>query len=295
MREAFLGWMSRRLGVASGDWAAIPSIGSKEMVGLLPTLLGLGAGDVVVIPTLAYPTYEVGAVFAGCEVRVSDAPEAAEGARLVWLNSPSNPTGRVAGAEELREKLRAARRHGAIVVSDECYIEFGWAVRPVSCLHADVAEGDTSGVLVLHALSKRSTMAGYRFGTLAGDPVLVDRILQVRRHLGLLVPTPVQHAAVAAWDDDTHVEEQRRRYAARREVLRHALEAAGFRIDHSEAGLYLWATRDQPCWETVADLASRGVLVAPGAFYGEAGARHVRVALTASDDDVAFAAGRIAE
>lgn len=294
VREAVADWLRRRVGVDPAGLGIIPSIGSKEMVALLPTLLGLGEGDTVVIPALAYPTYAVGAAFAGCDIRVSDDPDAAEGAALVWLNSPSNPTGAVADAQRLSASVDAARRHGALVASDECYIEFGWEAEPMSCLHPAVVGDDPSGVLVLHALSKRSNMAGYRFGTLVGDPAAVDRILQVRRHLGLMVPDPVQHAAVAAWGDDAHVDEQRARYARRRGILRGALESAGFAIDHSEAGLYLWATRGEPCWDTVADLAALGILVAPGDFYGEAGARHVRIALTASDDDIAFAAERIA-
>lgn len=293
VREAVAGWLGRRIGVDATRWGIIPSIGSKEMVALLPTLLGLGAGDTVVIPELAYPTYAVGAAFAGCDIRVSDDPGAAEGAALVWLNSPGNPTGAVADTGRLQHAVAAARQHGALIASDECYIEFGWEAEPRSCLHPAVVGDDPSGVVALHALSKRSNMAGYRYGTLVGDPEVVDRVLQVRRHLGLLVPDPVQNAAAAAWADDAHVDEQRERYSRRRDVLRRALESAGFVIDHSEAGLYLWATRDEPCWDTVAALAERGVLVAPGDFYGAAGARHVRVALTASDADIAVAAERV--
>ena len=295
VREAVSGWLGRRIGVDPTGWGIIPSIGSKEMVALLPTLLGLRAGDTVVIPELAYPTYAVGAAFAGCDVRVSDDPDAADGAALVWLNSPSNPTGAVADTGRLRDAVAAARMHGALIASDECYIEFGWEAEPRSCLHPAVVGDDPTGVVALHALSKRSNMAGYRYGTLVGDPEVVDRVLQVRRHLGLLVPDPVQSAAAAAWADDAHVDEQRARYSRRRDVLRPALESAGFVIDHSEAGLYLWATRDEPCWDTVADLASRAILVAPGDFYGAAGARHVRIALTASDADIAVAAERVVQ
>src|SRR5690606_16382546 len=148
--------------------------------------------------------------------------------------------------------------------------------------------------LAVHSLSKRSNLAGYRFGFVAGDPAVVRRLLEVRKHAGMMVPLPVQAAAVAAWSDDAHVREQRARYARRREVLKAALRGAGFRIDHSDAGLYLWVTRDEPCWETVNDLADRGILVAPGDFYGPAGDRHVRVAMTASDDAVNLAAQRLA-
>lgn len=293
VQAACADWMRQRLGVAVDPLALVPSIGSKELVALLPLLVGLRAGDRVVIPSLAYPTYEVGALFAGCDVVVSDDPGDVAGARLVWLNSPSNPTGRVSSVEEMRAMIEAARASGAVVASDECYVEFGWEAEPMSALHPEVIGDDPTGILALHALSKRSNLAGYRFGVVAGDPGLIARILEVRKHLGLMVPLPVQRAAAAAWRDQEHVEEQRERYQRRRAILRPALEEAGFRIDHSEAGLYLWATRDQGCWDTVADLAALGVLVAPGDFYGAAGARHVRIALTASDEAIDRAAERI--
>ena len=292
-REAFAAWLARRADVTAPGLGIIPSIGSKELVALLPTLLGLGPGDRVVVPEVAYPTYVVGALVAGCDVVASDDPEAARGARLIWINTPGNPTGRVMPASELRAAIDAARAHGAVVASDECYLEFGWDARPVSALSAEVIGDDLSGVLALHSLSKRSNMAGYRYGALAGDPGLVARLLEIRKHLGLMTPMPVQRAAAAAWADDAHVEEQRERYQRRRGVLRPALEAAGFRIDHSEAGLYLWATRGEDCWDTAAQLAEQGILVAPGDFYGERGARHVRLALTAPDDVIAAAAGRL--
>lgn len=290
---AFRAWLSRRAGVRATDLGAIPSIGSKEIVALLPMLLGLGPGDRVVVPEIAYPTYVVGALVAGCEVITSDDPAAARGASLIWINTPANPTGRVMDAEELRAVIAAAREHGALVASDECYLEFGWQARPVSALSAEVAGDDVSGVIALHSLSKRSNMAGYRYGALAGDPQVVARLLEIRKHLGLMTPCPVQAAARAAWDDDRHVEEQRERYERRRSVLQPALETAGMRIDHSEAGLYLWATRDEDCWTTAADLADQGILVAPGDFYGERGSRHVRLALTAPDDVIAGAADRL--
>ncbi|HST66749.1 MAG TPA: aminotransferase class I/II-fold pyridoxal phosphate-dependent enzyme, partial [Mycobacteriales bacterium] len=148
-------------------------------------------------------------------------------------------------------------------------------------------------VLAVHSLSKRSNLAGYRAGIVAGDPALVAGLLEVRKHAGLIVPRPVQDAAAAAYDDDAHVAEQRARYAGRRELLRPALEKAGYTVEHSGAGLYLWATRGRDCWDEVAELARLGILVAPGTFYGPAGARHVRVALTATDERVAAAADRL--
>jgi succinyldiaminopimelate transaminase len=296
LRESVSGWLRRSLGVSVDPAAVLPTIGSKELVAWLPTLLGLGRGDRVVVPTLAYPTYDVGARMAGCEVVVTDSTTALGPARpaLVWLNSPSNPTGRVLPVEHLRKVVAWARERGALVVSDECYIELPWTARPVSVLHSDVCDGSHEGLLAVHSLSKRSNLAGYRFGVVAGDPTVVADLLAVRKHAGMMVPAPVQAAAAAAYDDDAHVVEQRARYRRRREVLSAALAEAGFRIDHSEAGLYLWATRGQPCWETVADLADLGVLVAPGDFYGAAGAEHVRVALTATDERIDAAAGRLA-
>ena len=291
--SAFGAWLSRRAGVTASDVSVIPSIGSKEVVALLPTLLGLGPGDRVVVPEVAYPTYVVGAVVAGCDVVASDDPESARGAKLVWINTPGNPTGRVMSVPEMRAAIDSAREHGALVASDECYLEFGWDCQPASALSADVIGDDPTGVIALHSLSKRSNMAGYRYGALAGDPRVVARLLEIRKHLGLMTPLPVQRAAEAAWADDAHVEEQRQRYLRRRAVLGPALELAGFRIDHSEAGLYLWATRDEDCWETAARLADEGILVAPGDFYGERGARHVRLALTAPDEIIAAAAQRL--
>lgn len=290
--EAALAWLARALQVHSVS-AVLPTIGSKELVALLPTLLGLGPDDRVVIPTLAYPTYDVGARFAGCEVLASDDPDDVEGAALVWINSPSNPSGAITPPDRMRAMVQAARATGAILASDECYAEFAWSGRAYSALHDSISGGTPEGILALHSLSKRSSMAGYRFGFVAGDDRVVAHLLEVRKHLGFMVPTPVQVAAIAALADDDHVVAQRARYAARREVLAPALLGAGFRIDHSEAGLYLWASRGEPCWQTVADLAERGVLVTPGDFYGPAGAEHVRVALTATDDAIARAAERL--
>jgi len=292
--------MQRRLGVPAGVVAAersvLPAIGTKELVSSLPLLLGLGAGSRVMVPELAYPTYEIGARVVGADVIVSDATTAVGPGRvdLVWVNSPGNPTGRVLGVQHLRKVVQWARERGAVVVSDECYVELGWDVEPVSVLHPDVCDGDPDGVLALHSVSKRSNMAGYRAGFVAGDPALVAPLLEARKHLGLMMPLPVQAAMTAALNDDDHVVEQRGRYAPRRLMLMAALQAAGFSVDHSEAGLYLWATRDEECPATVSWLAARGVLVAPGDFYGPRGARHVRVALTASDERVAAAAERIA-
>ncbi|MFL6288568.1 MAG: succinyldiaminopimelate transaminase [Actinomycetes bacterium] len=299
LRDAAVAWMERRLGVGPGlvsNGAVLPALGTKEFVAALPMLLGLGPSNRVMIPELAYPTYEIGARVVGADVIVSDATTAPGPARvdLVWVNSPSNPTGRVLGVEHLRKVVQWGRERGALVVSDECYVELGWDVQPVSLLHPDVCEGRTDRVLVLHSVSKRSNMAGYRAGFVAGDQALIDSLLAARKHLGAMMPTPIQAAMTAALSDDAHLVEQRGRYLGRRTLLSAALRSAGFRIEHSEAGLYLWVTRDEDCASTVSWFAARGVLVAPGDFYGVQGGRFVRVALTASDERVEAAAERIA-
>jgi succinyldiaminopimelate transaminase len=296
MRQAALGWLGRRFGVIDlGDDWVLPTVGSKELVASLPAQLGLGPGDTVVVPELAYPTYEVGARLAGCDVVAADGTLTLGPRRvaLLWLNSPANPTGRVLPAEHLRKVVRWARDRGVLVVSDECYLECGWETEPVSVLHPEVCEGSAEGLLTVHSLSKRSNLAGYRAGFVAGDPAVVAELLEVRRHAGLMVPWPVQQAMRAALGDDRHVDQQRQRYSARRTALRKALEGAGFRIDHSQASLYLWASRDQSCWDTLDWLAERGILAAPGEFYGRAGSHHVRVALTATDERVAAAVDRL--
>jgi succinyldiaminopimelate transaminase len=295
LRDAISEWAARTLRAAIDPAAVIPTVGSKELVALLPTLLGLGPGDTVVVPEVAYPTYDVGARVAGCEIVVSDSTHALGPQRvaLVWINSPSNPTGRVLPVEHLAKVVAWARERGAIVVSDECYLELGWDAAPVSVLDERVNGGSYDGILAVHSLSKRSNLAGYRAGMLLGDGALIAPILEARKHLGLMVPAPVQAAMVAALGDSTHVAEQREGYARRRDHLLSALLDAGFSVEHSEAGLYLWASRGEGCWETVSWLAERGILVAPGEFYGQAGARHVRVALTATDERVAAAVRRL--
>jgi len=297
LREAISSYVARRCGaVGLPTSGVLPTIGSKELVAWLPTLLGLGAHDTVVIPSVCYPTYEVGARLAGASVVRSDSLLAAGPARvgLVWVNSPGNPHGRVLPAAHLSKVVSWARERGAVVASDECYLELGWESSPVSVLSPAVCVGSYEGVLAVHSLSKRSNLAGYRAGFVAGDPALVGELLSVRKHAGMMMPAPVQAAMVAALGDQSHVDEQLSRYRSRRDALRAALLSAGFVIDHSEAGLYLWATRGEDSWSTVDWLAARGVLAAPGTFYGPAGSQHVRLALTATDERIAAAVSRLA-
>jgi succinyldiaminopimelate transaminase len=307
LRASAAASLRRRYGVTglAAD-AVLPVIGTKELIAWLPTLLGLGPDDVVVVPELAYPTYEVGAQLAGGQVVRADSlmqlgplllPDAlrASGSShaLVYLNSPSNPTGKVLGVEHLRKVVGWARERGALIASDECYLGLGWDAQPVSVLHPSVCDGDHTGLLAVHSLSKTSSLAGYRAGFVAGDPAVVAELLAVRKHAGMMVPTPVQAAMIAALDDDAHEREQRERYARRRAALLPALQSAGLTVDDSEAGLYIWATRGEPCRDTVAWLAQRGILVAPGEFYGPRGSQHVRVALTATDDRIDAAVARL--
>ncbi len=296
LRAAIRTYLQTRWGAPQlSDRNVLPVIGTKELVAWLPTLLGLGSGDTIVIPATAYPTYEVGARLVGARIVRAEHPAqvAGEDPALVWTNSPSNPTGRVASYDETVDWVRYARAKGALLAADECYGELWWDAEPSSVLDARVNGGSVEGLLGVYSLSKRSNLAGYRAGFVAGDGAVVSQLLAVRKHLGMIMPGPVQAAMVALLGDDAHVAEQKDRYRRRRTALRHALETAGFRVDHSEAGLYLWATRGESGRDTVDFLAGLGILVAPGDFYGEAGDGFVRVALTATDERIAAACARL--
>ncbi len=298
LRKAAAGWLARRHGVTVPPDSVLPVIGTKEFIAGLPTLLGCGPGDVVVYPELAYPTYDVGARLAGARGVAADGLTTLgpQRVRLAWVNSPANPTGRVLPAAHLAKMVRWAREHGAVLASDECYLDLGWAAEPVSVLHPEVSGASAEGVLAVHSLSKRSNLAGYRAGFVTGDPALIARLLEIRKHAGMMLPAPVQAAMAAALDDDEHADRQRAVYAARRDRLLPAFQAAGWQVSHSEAGLYLWASRPgHDGWASVRLLAEAGILVAPGELYGPAGAQHVRIALTATDERVDAAVQRLAE
>ena len=277
LREAIVAWFARRRGVAGLDpQTVIPTVGSKEFIAWLPLLLGLGPGDVVVRPTVAYPTYDIGALLVGATAVAADSldeldAETRARVKLVWTNSPGNPTGKVASIEELRAVVAQARGLGAVVAGDECYAELGWgswddddashegsadggdhrsgdqrdggAARVPCILSPEVSDGDHTNLLSVYSLSKQSNVAGYRAAFAAGDAALMSTLLNSRKHAGMIVPMPVQAAMTAALGDDSHVQEQKDRYRSRRTLLKDALEAAGLVVDHSEAGLYLW-TRD---------------------------------------------------
>jgi aspartate/methionine/tyrosine aminotransferase len=201
-------------------------------------------------------------------------------------------------AVALRTAALRARELGAVLASDECYAELGWDApwdrEPIpSALDPRVTDGDLWGILSVYSLSKQSNLAGYRAAFVAGDADIISRVVAARKHLGLMLPAPVQAAMTAALADDAHVADQKERYRVRRELLKPALEHAGFRIDRSEAGLYLWATEGRDAWDSLGRLADLGILAGPGHFYGTFYPDHVRLSLTATDERIQQAASRL--
>lgn len=304
LREAVAAWFARRRNAAGvNPDGVMPTVGSKELVAWLPFLLGAAAGDDVAFPAVAYPTYDVGARLAGANpVPMTNLTQfGPRSPKIMWINSPSNPTGQVLPVDHLKKMVEWARSRGVIVASDECYAELDWRdgageprqLTAPSILDDRVCGGDHTGLLAVYSTSKQSNLAGYRASFVAGDVNLVQELVQVRKHAGMIVPWPVQRALKAALADDAHVAEQKQIYARRRNQLKPALESAGWRIDHSDAGLYLWATQGKPCRESVDELAKLGILCAPGDFYGTAGEKHVRIALTATDERIQQAVTRI--
>lgn len=307
LRQAIVDWYARRRQVPGLDPAQVmPTVGSKELVAWLPFLLGLGEGDVVVRPRVAYPTYDIGAQLARAEhVAADDLDELDEATRarvkLVWVNSPGNPTGIVRDAASLKKLVDDARALGAVVASDECYAELGWGSWDAqqggelvpSILDPRVSGGSDELLLSVYSLSKQSNLAGYRGAFIAGDAQIMANLLNSRKHAGMIVPAPVQAAMVAALSDDAHVQRQKDLYRARREKLVPAVEAFGLRIEHSEAGLYLWASAGEDTWTTVERFARLGIIIGPGVFYGDEGQGYVRIALTGSDADIDAAVERL--
>lgn len=280
LREAITNWASKNLG-ATGEFDVLPLIGSKELVAWLPTIM---ESKHVLYPEIAYPTYLAGSMIAKIKASTVDFDATKwPAADLAWVNSPSNPTGRVNTDQELLSAIEWAQsgQRDRIVVADECYLEFGNEITPKSIL--SLTSGNNKNILAIHSLSKRSSMAGYRAAMMIGDKELIARILEVRKHAGMMVPLPVQQAMVAALGDNAHVAIARDCYNARKTKVRNAIKKHGFKVDYSEAGLYLWATRNERDWDSVAWFADLGILVTPGHFYGESGANHVRIAMTATD------------
>jgi succinyldiaminopimelate transaminase len=302
LREAIVGWFARRRGVAGLRVEnVLPTIGSKEFVAWAPYMLGLGGTDVVVHPRAAYPTYAMGAAIANVAALAEDDPQAwPEETRLVWVNSPGNPDGRVLNVDQLAERVARARELGAILISDECYAELGWDApwdtQPIpSILDSRVTGGDVSNILCAYSLSKQSNLAGYRAAFVAGDPALIERLLAVRKHAGMMVPAPVQSAVTVALGDDAHVAVQKELYRRRRDALAPAVIAAGFTIDGSEAGLYLWLTEGRDAWDSIGRLADLGILGGPGHFYGDHYPQHIRLSLTAPNERIEAAVARLTQ
>ena len=302
LREALVEWFARRRAVPGlTPENVMPTIGSKEFISFLPLYLGMGAGDAVVQPKAAYTAYAVGAALVGAEYISEDDPDKwPANAKLIWINSPGNPDGKVLDVAFLRKAVARAREIGALLASDECYAELGWdgkwATETIpSILDPRVIEGNLDGVMAIYSLSKQSNLAGYRAAFAAGEAGLVKAIVNIRMHSGMNTPDPVQKAMIAALSDEAHVAAEREVYRKRREVLLEAVLAYGFEVSDSEAGLYIWATLGEDCWQTVQKMAELGIVVVPGTFYGEHSPNHVRFTLTATDQKVAEAAKRLRE
>jgi aspartate/methionine/tyrosine aminotransferase len=313
LREAARAWLQRRFGVEVPEEAVAACVGTKELVASAAQWLRLRhpGRDTILYPELSYPTYAMGATLAGCRAvpvpltgrqgAVLDLaavdPVDAERALALWVNSPANPTGAL---EDLGAAAAWGRAHGVPVLSDECYVEFTWRGRARTIL-----EEGLDGVLAVHTLSKRSNLAGLRVGFYAGDPDLVGYLGEVRKHAGLMVPGPVQAAAVVALEDDHHVSLQRQRYRQRLERFSPILERLGLEVSLPEGGFYLWARApgqspaegdgSRLAWAWTERLARQGgVLVSPGDLYGLSGSSHVRVAMVAPMERLELVARRLA-
>ena len=300
LREAVRQWVGKRflIDVTLDHIAAC--IGTKEFVATTPHYLRLRTPerDTVLHPAVAYPTYEMGAILAGC--RAVAVPMGADGgidlgkidpadtarALMLWVNSPSNPTGALS---DLDAAAAWGRAHGVPVFSDECYVEFTWDDRPRTIL-----ETGLDGVVAVHSLSKRSNLAGLRVGFYVGDEQLVTYLKEVRKHVGMLVPGPAQAAGVAALSDDTHVQAQRDRYRHRLERMAHVVgQWSGIDIRLPSGGFYLWFDAVDG-WEFAERLArAGGALVSPGDFYGAGGANNVRIAVVQPDERIEQVAQRL--
>jgi succinyldiaminopimelate transaminase len=300
LRRAAADWIARRFSVEVGLDQIAACVGTKEFVGTLPQWLRLRRPDrdTVLYPAIAYPTYEMGAILAGCravavpltasggiDLTAID-PTDADRALALWVNSPGNPTGAL---DDLGAAAAWGRQHGVPVFSDECYVEFTWDTPGRTIL-----EHGLDGVVAVHSLSKRSNLAGTRVGFYAGDGELVEYLSEVRKHVGMMVPGPAQAAGAAALDDDEHVALQRRRYRSRLERLGEVLAKwSGIPIAMPAGGFYLWFPVDD-AWEFTERLVRQsGALLSPGEFYGADGAGFVRAAVVQPDEQIDRVAHRL--
>ncbi len=300
-RRAAAGWVDRTFGVHLDVEQVAACVGTKELVVGLPHWLSLRTPerDTVLYPALSYPSYEMGAILAGLRAVPVPVDESfridmdavdqqdAERALCLWVNTPGNPAG---GLDDLGAAARWGRAHGVPVLSDECYAAFTWDGSARTIL-----SHGTEGVLALHSLSKRSNLAGVRAGFYAGDAELVHYLSEVRKHAGLMVPGPVQTAAIVAWADEEHVEAQRRLYRARLEHFSEVLAKAGLEVALPAGAFYLWVPAPSADgWELARWLATEGgVLASPGDLYGEAGRAFVRLAMVQPIDRLDLVASRL--
>ena len=299
-RQSVTQWFARRRQVPGlHPDQVMPTIGSKELISWLPTFLGLGPGDVVVQPKVAYTAYAVGAALSGATLVSEDNPDNwPENSKLIWINSPGNPDGKVLDVAGFAKAVARARELGALLASDECYAELGWSdpwdkETIPSVLDPRVCGDSHDGILCVYSLSKQSNMAGYRAAFAVGAKYLIRDLVNLRMHTGMIMPLPTQQAVIAALADSTHVAAEKEIYSKRRATLLAAVTSYGFEVTDSEAGLYLWATLGQDCWSTVDQMAELGIVVVPGSFYGEHATKHVRFSLTATDRDISRAALRL--
>ena len=296
LREAIRVWVERRFGVLlDADREILPTMGSKELVfSLAQAMLDPAGGkDTVLVTAPGYTIPERGARFVGGDVvrlpltetdgflPVLDAVDEAtwDRAAILWVNYPNNPTGAVAPMAFYEAAAERCRAHDVLLASDEAYSElwFGDGPPPGALQLADL-----TNVVAINTLSKRSSMTGYRSGFAAGDPTLIGALKALRPSVGVTPQEVVQRASVAAWHDETHVEDNRRRYDAKRRVFLELFERRGIGIAGSAATFYLWVKVPgvTPSLEWAVELLDRaGVVVAPGSFFGPEGEGFVRLAL----------------
>ncbi|WEV42307.1 succinyldiaminopimelate transaminase [Bifidobacterium sp. ESL0682] len=307
LRKAVPEWFRANRGV---DFEAIgadfvPTVGSKEAVALMASLLHFGPGDVIVQPAVSYPTYDIGTQLAGAktykaaDIADVDSWRSIPGVKAVWVNSPSNPTGEVLSAPQMRGIVAAAREIGAVVLSDECYGLLTWTDNddaepsPAPCmLQPDVCDGSAKGILVLYSLSKQSNMAGYRTALIAGDSELLRPMTVYRKQIGEIIPGPIQAAMAEALRDSDAVSTQHARYASRLHQLVDALCAYGYDAHMPQGALYVWVrTKSGDCWQDMGDLARLGIIASPGEFYGAPA--YLRFSATATDASIAEVVARL--
>jgi succinyldiaminopimelate transaminase len=311
LRAAIAGWVRRRFDASiDPDTQILPTLGSKEIVFSLAqaVLDPEGGRNLAVVTAPGYTIAERGARFAGGEVlrlplRERDAflPDLDtvdavtwDRTAVLWINYPNNPTGAVAPVSFLGRAAELAREHGFLLACDEAYSELWFGVPPASALQV----GDLTNVVVLNTLSKRSSMTGYRSGFAAGDPQLIGALKALRPSVGVTPQEFVQRASVVAWEDETHVEENRRRYAAKRRIFLELFEAHGVEVAGSVATFYLWVKvpGGGPSVPWALELLDRGgLVVAPGAFFGPEGEGYVRIAMVPTLEECARAASILAD